>query len=83
MKKEIEKLLARVNWQIESKKRSLEQEREWLVKATQIGNLNNVKQSCDRIEQLEKEILIHKTYKYELEGILKMEDEENENTRRN
>ena len=83
MRKEIEKLLVRVNWQIESKKRSLEQEREWLVKATQTGNLNNVKQSCERIEQLEKEILIHETYKYELEGILKMEDEENENTRRN
>lgn len=74
MKKEIEKLLVRVNWQIESKKRSLEQEKEWLVKATQIGSLNNVKQSCEIIEQLEKEILIHETYKYTLEAILKMED---------
>ncbi len=74
MRKEIEKLLVRVNWQIESKKRSLEQEREWLVKATQTRSLNNVKQSCERIEQLEKEILIHETYKYTLEGILKMED---------
>lgn len=74
MRKEIEKLLVRVNWQIESKERSLKQEREWLVKETQRGNLNNVKQSCERIEQLEKEILIHKSYKYELEGILKWED---------
>ena len=31
MRKEIEKLLARINWQIESKERSLEQEKEWLV----------------------------------------------------
>lgn len=74
MRKEIEKLLVRINWQIESKERSLKQEREWLVKETQRGNLNNVKQSCERIEQLEKEILIHKSYKYELEGILKWED---------
>lgn len=74
MKKEIEKLLARVNWQIESKKRSLEQQREWLVYEAQRENLNIVKQTCERIEQLEKEILIHETYKYELEGILKMED---------
>ena len=78
MKKEIEKLLARVNWQIESKKRSLEQQREWLVYEAQRENLNIVKQTCERIEQLEKEILIHESYKYELEGILKMGDEENE-----
>lgn len=74
MKKELEKLLVRVNWQIESKERSLKQEREWLVKETQRGNLNNVKQACERIEQLEKEVLIHTSYKYELEGILEMED---------
>lgn len=74
MRKEIEKLLVRVNWQIESKERSLEQEKEWLVKETQRGNLNNVKQACERIEQLEKEVLIHTSYKYELEGILEMED---------
>lgn len=74
MRKEIEKLLVRVNWQIESKKRSLEQEREWLAYEAKRENLNNVKKSCERIEQLEKEILIHESYKYELEGILKMED---------
>lgn len=74
MRKEIEKLLARINWQIESKERSLEQEKEWLVKEAQKMNTNYAKQSCERIEQLEKEILIHKTYKYELEGILKWDD---------
>ena len=74
MRKEIEKLLARVNWQIESKKRSLEQEREWLAYEAKRENLNNVKKSCERIEQLEKEILIHETYKYELEGLLAVED---------
>lgn len=74
MRKEIEKLLARINWQIESKERSLEQEKECLVNEAQRENLNCVKRSCERIEQLEKEILIHKTYKDELETILKMED---------
>ena len=74
MKKEIEKLLVRVNWQIESKKRSLEQEKEWLVNEAQRENLNCVKRSCERIEQLENELLIHESYKYELEGILKLED---------
>lgn len=74
MRKEIEKLLLRINWQIESKERSLEQEKEWLVNETQRENLNNVKQTCERIEQLEKELLIHKIYKLNLEKILKMED---------
>ena len=74
MRKEIEKLLLRINWQIESKERSLEQEKEWLVSETQRENLNNVKQTCERIEQLEKELLIHKIYKLNLEKILKMED---------
>ena len=37
-------------------------------------NLNCVKRSCERIEQLEKELLIHESYKYELEGILNIED---------
>lgn len=74
MRKEIETLLVRVNWQIESKERSLEQEKEWLAYEAQRENLNCVKRSCERIEQLEKEILIHKTYKGELETILKMED---------
>lgn len=83
MRKEIEKFLVRVNWQIESKKRSLEQEKEWLVNQAQRVNTNCAKLSCERIEQLENEILIHETYKYELEGILKWEDEENEITRRN
>lgn len=39
MRKEIEKLLVRVNWQIESKERSLEQEKEWLVNEAQRVNL--------------------------------------------
>lgn len=81
MRKEIEKLLVRVNWQIESKERSLKQEREWLVNEAQKMHTNSVKQSCERIEQLEKELLIHKTYKYELEGILKWEDTRNDKRR--
>ena len=64
MKKELEKLLARVNWQIESKERSLKQEKETLVHEAQNLNTNYVKQTCERIEQLEKELLIHETYKY-------------------
>ena len=73
-RKEIEKFLVRVNWKIESKKRSLEQEKEWLVKQAQRVNTNCAKLSCERIKQLEDEILIHETYKYELEAILKWED---------
>lgn len=74
MRKEIEKLLVWTNWQIESKERSLKQEKETLVQEAQKVHTNYVKKSCERIEQLENELLIHKTYKYELEGILKMED---------
>ena len=74
MKKEIEMLLVQVNWQIESKECSLEQEKEWLVNEAQKMHTNFVKQSCERIEQLEKEILIHKSYKYAIEAILKWED---------
>lgn len=74
MRKEIEKFLVRVNWKIERKKRSLEQEKEWLVKQAQKVNTNCAKLSCERIKQLEDEILIHETYKYELEAILKWED---------
>lgn len=46
MKKELEKLLARVNWQIESKERSLKQEKETLVHEAQNLNTNYVKQTC-------------------------------------
>lgn len=74
MRKEIEKLLVWTNWQIESKKRSLKQEKEILVQEAQKEHTNYVKQSCERIEQLEKELLIHKTYKYQLERILEIED---------
>lgn len=74
MRSEIEKFLVRVNWQIESKKRSLEQEKEWLVNQAQRVNTNCTKLSCEKIEQLENEILIHETYKYELEAILKWDD---------
>ena len=49
-------------------------EKETLVHEAQNLNTNYVKQTCERIEQLEKELLIHETYKYTLEGILKMED---------
>ena len=74
MRKEIEKLLVWTNWQIESKERSLKQEKEILVQEAQKEHTNYVKQSCERIEQLEKELLIHKTYKYQLERILEIED---------
>ena len=47
MKKEIEKLLAKTNWQID-----------------------RVKTTCERIEQIRREYVIYKSYKHELEGIL-------------
>lgn len=74
MRKKVEMLLQQVAWKVESKERSLEQEKEWLAYEAQRGNLNCVEQSCKRIEQLEKEILIHKSYQCELETILKMDD---------
>ena len=49
----------------------------------EIGNVNRVKTTCERLEQIRREFVIYKSYKNELEGILKMEDEENEITRRN
>ncbi len=74
MRKEIEILLVWTNWQIESKERSLKQEKELLVQEAQKGHTNYVKQSCERIEQLENELLIHKTYKCRLDRILNAED---------
>lgn len=76
MKTEIEKplelLINRTTWQIESINRSLEQEKEDLVREAQKGNTNCVKQICARIEQLEKDLTIYNNYKYELEGILNL-----------
>lgn len=83
MRKEIEKLLTRVNWQIDSLEKSWNNEMESMKYEIEIGNVNRVKTTCERLEQIRREFVIYKSYKNELEGILKMEDEENEITRRN
>lgn len=76
MKTEIEKplelLINRTTWRIESINRSLEQEKEDLVREAQKGNTYCVKQICARIEQLERDLTIYNNYKYELEGILNL-----------
>lgn len=78
MKKEIEKLLSRTNWQINSLERTLNQEMESMKERAEIGGTSYVKVTCERIEQIRRELKVYESYKYELEGILKMEDEENE-----
>jgi len=79
MKTEIEKLLElvlkRTTWRIESVNRSLKQEKEDLVQEAQKGNTNCVKQICARIEQLERDLTIYNSYKYELEGIMNLGNE--------
>lgn len=79
METKTEKLLGlvirRTTWHIESINRSLEQEKEDLVKEAQKGNTNYVKQVCARIEQLERDLAIYNTYKYELEEIVKLGNE--------
>lgn len=79
METKTEKLLGlvirRTTWQIESINRSLEQEKEDLVQEAQKGNINCVKQICARIEQLERDLTIYDSYKYELEGIMKLGNE--------
>lgn len=74
MRKEIEKLLVRVNWQIDSLEKSWNNEMESMKYEVEIGNVNYVKTTCERIEQIRRELVIYKSYKYELEGILKWED---------
>lgn len=71
----LELVINRTTWQIESINRSLEQEKEDLVKEAQKGNTNYVKQVCVRIEQLERDLAIYNTYKYELEGIINLGNE--------
>ena len=56
-------VIRRTTWQIESINRSLEQEKEDLVKEAQKGNTNYVKQVCARIEQLERDLAIYNSYK--------------------
>lgn len=79
METKTEKLLGlvirRTIWQIESINRSLEQEKEDLVQEAQKGNTNCVKQICARIEQLERDLTIYNSYKYELEEIMKLGNE--------
>lgn len=74
MRKEIEKLLVRVNLQIDSLEKSWNNEIESMKYELEIRNINNVKTACERIEQIRREFVIYKSYKYELETILKMED---------
>lgn len=75
IEKPLELVIRRTTWQIESINRSLEQEKEDLVREAQKGNTNYVKQICTRIEQLERDLTIYNTYKYELEGILNLGNE--------
>lgn len=79
METRTEKLLGlvirRTTWQIESINHSLEQEKEDLVQEAQKGNTNCVKQICARIEQLERDLTIYNSYKYELEEIMKLGNE--------
>lgn len=74
MIKEIEKLLVRVNLQIDSLEKSWNNEMESMKYEVEIGNVNYVKTTCERIEQIRRELAIYRSYKYELEGILKWED---------
>lgn len=74
MRKEIEKLLVRVNLQIDSLEKSWNNEMESMKYEVEIGNVNHVKTTCERMEQIRREFVIYKSYKHELETILKMED---------
>lgn len=75
IEKPLELVIRRTIWQIESINRSLEQEKEDLVREAQKGNTNCVKQICARIEQLERDLTIYTSYKYELEGIMNLGNE--------
>lgn len=75
IEKPLELVIRRTTWQIESINRSLEQEKEDLVREAQKGNTNYVKQICARIEQLERDLTIYTSYKYELEGIMNLGNE--------
>ena len=74
MTKEIEKLLARTNWQINSLERTLNNEMESMKERAEIGDTSYVKVACERIEQIRRELKVYKSYKYELEGILNTEE---------
>ena len=74
MKKEIEKLLARTDWQINNLEKSFNNEMESMKYEAEIGNVNYVKTTCERIEQIRRELVIYRNYQHELEGILKIED---------
>ena len=75
IEKPLELLIKRTTWQIESINRSLKREKEDLVQEAQKGNTNCVKQICARIEQLERDLTIYNSYKYELEGIINLGNE--------
>nr|DAM96739.1 MAG TPA: hypothetical protein [Caudoviricetes sp.] len=75
IEKPLELLIKRTTWQIESINRSLKREKEDLVQEAQKGNTNCVKQICARIEQLERDLTIYNSYKYELEGIMNLGNE--------
>lgn len=75
IEKPLELLIKRTTWQIESINRSLKREKEDLVQEAQKGNTNCVKQICARIEQLERDLTIYNSHKYELEGIMNLGNE--------
>lgn len=74
MRREIEKLLVRTDYKIYSLKESLDNEMESMKKRAEVGDANYVKVACEKIEQIRKELEIHKVYQSELVGILQMED---------
>lgn len=75
IEKPLELIIKRTTWQIESINRSLEQEKEDLVQEALKGNTNYVKRICARIEQLESDLTIYNSYKYELERIMNLGNE--------
>lgn len=74
MRKELEKLLIATNCHINGLEKSLNNEMDSMKYEAEIGNVNYVKTTCERIEQIRRKLNIYVIYKYELEGILKMED---------
>lgn len=74
MRKKVEMLLQQATWKVESLEKSLKAEMESMTYEASIGNVNYVKSTCERIEQIRRELTIYKSYQSELETILKMED---------
>lgn len=60
-KQEIEKLLARTDWQINILERTLNQEMESMNERAKIGNTSYVKATCEIIEQIRRELEVYKS----------------------